>query len=87
MKAKSIKPVKDFGVTGFQVNFSILDLYRMEQLAIELQQIYIDQVNILGTQNALELTSTMLHNLFKATIGEPSSEWDFLQPNEEPCTK
>lgn len=87
MKAKAIKPVKDFGVTGFQVNFSILDLYRMEQLAIELQQIYIDQVNILGTQNALELTSTMLHNLFKATVGETSSsEWDFLQP-EEPCTK
>lgn len=87
MKTKSIKPVKDFGVTGFQVTFSILDLYKMNQLAIELQQIHIDQVNILGTQNALELTSTMLRNLFKATVGETSSEWDFLQTDEEPCTK
>ena len=76
MKAKAIKPVKDFGVTGFQVTFSILDLYKMQQLAFELE----DKVS----KNEL---SEMINKLFEATIGATNTDWDFLQTDEEPCTK
>lgn len=76
MKAKAIKPVKDFGVTGFQVTFSILDLYKMQQLAFELEA--------KGHKNEL---SDMINKLFEATIGQTNPDWDFLQTDEEPCTK
>lgn len=75
MKTKSIKPVTSFGVTGFQVTFSILDLYKMQQLAFELE----------AKESKNEL-SEMIHKLFDATIGNTNPDWDFLQP-EEPCTK
>jgi hypothetical protein len=76
MKTKSIKPVNNFGVTGFQVTFSILDLYKMQQLAFELEAKV--------PKNEL---SEMVNKLFKATIGTTNDEWDFLQTDEEPCTK
>lgn len=76
MKAKSIKPVKDFGVTGFQVTFSILDLYKMQQLAFELEA--------KGPKNEL---SAMINKLFEATIGATNVDWDFLQTDEDLCTK
>lgn len=76
MKAKAIKPVKDFGVTGFQVNFSILDLYKMQQLAFELE----------AKEPKNEL-SAMINKLFEATIGATNVEWDFLQTDEDLCTK
>lgn len=75
MKTKAIKPVQNFGITGFQVTFSILDLYKMQQLAFELE----DKV----PKNEL---SAMINMLFDATIGATHTDWDFLQP-EEPCTK
>lgn len=77
MKAKAIKPVKDFGVTGFQVTFSILDLYKMQQLAFELDTMHKGEVGEL---------SSLIHKLFNATIGTTNPDWDCLQP-EEPCTK
>lgn len=78
MKTKAIKPVKDFGVTGFQVTFSILDLYKMQQLAFEL-----DYAN----QGHVSELSSLIHKLFDATIGVTTPEWDFLKQDEEPCTK
>lgn len=78
MKAKAIKPVKDFGVTGFQVTFSILDLYKMQQLAFELDTMHKGEVGEL---------SSLIHKLFDATIGITNADWDFLQTDEEPCTK
>lgn len=76
MKTKSIKPVTNFGVTGFQVTFSILDLYKMQQLAFELE----------AKDHKNEL-SEMINKLFEATIGQTTAGWDFLQTDEEPCTK
>lgn len=76
MKAKAIKPVTNFGVTGFQVTFSILDLYKMQQLAFELESKV--------SKNEL---SEMINKLFEATIGQTTADWDFLKPDEEPCTK
>lgn len=76
MKAKAIKPVKDFGVTGFQVTFSILDLYKMQQLAFELE--------IKNPNNEL---CALVNKLFEATIGTTNPDWDCLQTDEEPCTK
>lgn len=76
MNAKSIKPVTGVGVTGFQVTFSILDLYKMQQLAFELES--------KGPKNEL---SEMVHKLFDATIGTTNPDWDFLQTDEKPCTK
>lgn len=75
MKTKSIKPIKDFGVTGFQVTFSILDLYKMQQLAFELE-----------AKISKNEMSEMINMLFDATIGNITPGWDFLLP-EEPCTK
>lgn len=75
MKTKAIKPVKDFGITGFQVTFSILDLYKMQQLAFELE----------AKEPKNELCA-MVNKLFEATIGATNADWDFLQP-DEPCTK
>lgn len=77
MKTKAIKPVQAFGVTGFQVTFSILDLYKMQQLAFEMDNAHQGQVGEL---------SSLIHKLFDATIGATNPDWDFLQP-EEPCTK
>jgi hypothetical protein len=76
MKAKSIKPVNSFGVTGFQVTFSILDLYKMQQLTFELE-----------TKVPKNELSEMVNKLFEATIGTTNPDWDFLQTDEEPCTK
>lgn len=78
MATKSIKPVQNFGVTGFQVTFSILDLYKMQQLAFEMDNAHQGQVGEL---------SSLIHKLFDATIGTTNPDWDFLKPNEEPCTK
>jgi hypothetical protein len=67
---KTIEPVKAFGVTGFKVTFSILDLYKMQQLAFELE------TRNQGVKNEL---SEMIHKLFDATIGETNENWDFLR--------
>lgn len=90
MKTKTIKPVKDFGVTGFQVTFSILDLYKMNQLAMELGEINQKASDysgdFRGQNSTLIRACEVLSELFNKTIGETNAEWDFLQP-EEPCTK
>lgn len=74
---KTIEPVKNFGVTGFKVTFSILDLYKLKQLAMELQLIS-HQPTLEGKYTALDDTAAMLNTLFFATIGETKENWDFL---------
>lgn len=75
---KTIEPVKAFGVTGFKVTFSILDLYKLRQLAMELQQISF-QPNLEGKHTALDDVAAVLNTLFFATIGETNENWDFLR--------
>lgn len=74
---KTIEPVKNFGVTGFKVTFSILDLYKLRQLAIELQLIS-HQAALEGKQTALDDVAAVLNTLFFATIGETNENWDFI---------
>lgn len=71
MKQKTIEPVKNFGVTGFKVTFSILDLYKMQQLAFELE-----------TKVPKNELSEMINKLFNATIGKTNENWDFLEEEE-----
>lgn len=73
---KTIEPVKAFGVTGFKVTFSILDLYKLRQLAMELQQISFQPT---GKHTALDDVAAVLNTLFFATIGETNENWDFLE--------
>lgn len=75
---KTIEPVKAFGVTGFKVTFSILDLYKLKQLAMELQQISF-QPTLEGKHPTLDDVATVLNTLFFATIGETYDNWDFLR--------
>lgn len=67
---KTIEPVKNFGVTGFKVTFSILDLYKMQQLAFDLE---------FGHPGVPIELCEMVHKLFNATIGETNENWDFLR--------
>lgn len=75
---KTIEPVKAFGVTGFKVTFSILDLYKLRQLAIELQLIS-HQAALEGKHTSLDDVAAVLNTLFFATIGETNDNWDFLR--------
>lgn len=79
---KTIEPVKNFGVTGFKVTFSILDLYKLQQLALELRQIS-HQPNLEGKYTTLDDVADVINGLFKATIGETNENWDFLATEEE----
>jgi len=75
---KTIEPMKAFGVTGFKVTFSILDLYKLRQLAMELQQISF-QPTLEGKHTTLDDVAAVLNTLFFATIGETNENWDFLR--------
>lgn len=80
-KIKTIEPVRDFGITGFKVTFSILDLYKLQQLSMELQLIS-HQPALEGKCTALDEAAMVLNNLFTATIGETKDNWDFLKKEE-----
>ena len=69
---KNIKPITGVGIKGYQVTFSILDMYKLKQLALETQ----DRIG--GNE-----LSIVVFELFNATVGEPKEfQWDFLT-NEE----
>ena len=70
---KNIKPITGVGIKGYQVTFSILDIYKLKQLALETQ-------DRLGGN---ELTNVLL-SLFNATVGDPDVfQWDFLTSEEK----
>lgn len=70
---KNIKPITGIGIKGYQVTFSILDMYKLKQLALETQ-------DRLGGN---DLTNVLL-SLFNATVGEPEVlQWDFLTSEEK----
>lgn len=70
---KNIKPITGIGIKGYQVTFSILDMYKLKQLALETQ-------DRLGGN---ELTNVLL-SLFNATVGDPKEfQWDFLTSEEK----
>lgn len=69
---KKIAPVRGLGISGYRVEFSILDLYKLKQLAIECEQ---------KLHQRSELTE-MIHNLFEKTVGETNANWDFLTEEE-----
>lgn len=72
-KQTNIKPVTGIGVKGYQVTFSILDMYKLKQLALEVQ----DKIG--GNE-----LSNVVFELFNATVGEPKEfQWDFLSDKEE----
>jgi hypothetical protein len=70
---KKIAPVRGLGISGYRVEFSILDLYKLKQLAIECEQ---------KLQQRSELTE-MIHNLFEKTVGGTNANWDFLTEEED----
>lgn len=72
-KQTNIKPITGIGVKGYQVTFSILDMYKLKQLALEVQ----DKIG--GNE-----LSNVVFELFNATVGEPKEfQWDFLSDKEE----
>lgn len=87
MKAKAIKPVKDFGVTGFQVTFSISDLYKMNMLADDIYRIHDELTKDGACYDSLRHVGHLFSELFRNTVNAWGSDWDCLQTDEEPCTK
>lgn len=84
-KQTNIKPVTGIGIKGYQVTFSILDLYKMRQLAFELYQL--DQVVFESKGDAkgnhsLNMAFELLNNLFEKTIGETDGNWDCFTEEE-----
>lgn len=86
-KQTNIKPITGIGVKGYQVTFSILDLYKMNQLAMELCEINQKASDFSGDfrgQNSTLIRACeVLSELFNKTIGETNAEWDFLSDKEE----
>ena len=81
---KKIYELKDYGVCGYSVQFSIKDLYNLDRLADIVMQENIRQCKEFGIGNpentaAAKLAQTIF-SLTKATIGVPAdTTWDFLQ--------
>lgn len=84
--AKKIVPVYGKGISGYKVEFSILDMYKMRQLAFELYQINQKASDFHGDfkdQNStLTMAFELLNGLFEKTIGETNNDWDFLTEEE-----
>lgn len=90
-KTKKITPITGVGTTGYKVTFSVLDLYKMKQLAFELYQldqvICADQQVISDTtpkesNSSLMMAFELLNGLFEATIGETNGDWDCFTEEE-----
>jgi hypothetical protein len=86
-KQTNIKPVTGIGVKGYQVTFSILDLYKMKQLAMELYEINQKASDFhgdfKGQNSSLTIAYELFSELFNKTIGETEGGWDFLSDKEE----
>lgn len=84
--SKKIVPVYGKGVSGYKVELSILDLYKMRQLAFELYQINQNASDyhgdFKGQNSTLTMAFELLNGLFEKTVGETNEHWDFLQEEE-----
>lgn len=83
---KKIVPVQGIGTKGYRVEFSILDLYKIKQLAIELHEINQKSSNFhgdfQGKNPTLCMAYDLLNGLFENTVGETNESWDFLSDKE-----
>lgn len=83
---KNIRPITGVGIKGYQVTFSVLDIYKMKQLAHELYEINQKASDFhgdfKGQNSTLTIAYELFSELFNKTIGETNAEWDFLT-NEE----
>lgn len=86
-QVKNIKPITGVGIKGYQVTFSILDMYKMNQLAMELYEINQKasdfRGDFKGQNSTLTIAYELFSELFNKTIGETNSDWDFLSDKEE----
>ena len=71
-KSKKIRPVSGFGTSGYQVEFSLLDLYRLREMASKCNQ---------ECEEVKELCS-VIFALFDKTVGNTSEKFDFLEEVE-----
>ena len=85
-RINKIVPVYGKGVSGYKVEFSILDLYKMRQLAFELYQINQKASDFngdfKGENSTLNNAFELLNSLFENTVGETNEHWDFLTAEE-----
>ena len=73
--SKRIQEVVTYGVAGYKVEFSVRDLYALEAMA----RMVWDRHPEDSVEKALAET---IRDLFLATIGGPSTQWDFLKKEE-----
>ena len=71
-KSKKIRPVTGFGTSGYQVEFSLLDLYRLREMASKCCH---------EGEEVKELCSVVFA-LFDSTVGKTSEKFDFLEEVE-----
>jgi hypothetical protein len=71
-KSKKIRPVSGFGTCGYQVEFSLLDLYRLREMVLKCNT---------EDENVRELCSVVFA-LFDKTVGKTSEKFDFLEEDE-----
>jgi hypothetical protein len=71
-KSKKIRPVSGFGTCGYQVEFSLLDLYRLREMASKCCH---------EDEEVKELCS-VIFALFDNTVGKTSEKFDFLEKEE-----
>ena len=82
---KKITPITGYGTTGYSVTFSVLDIYKMKQLAHELNQLGHVVFESKGDTKAtysLDMACELLKGLFEATIGETNGCWDCFTEEE-----
>ena len=72
-KSKKIRPVSGFGTCGYQVEFSLLDLYRLREMASKCCH---------EDEEVKELCS-VIFSLFDKTVGKTSEKFDFLEEETE----
>lgn len=73
-RGKKIRPVVGIGTSGYQVEFSLPDLYRLREIAASASHHEDEKVK--------ELCSVVFA-LFDKTIGKTSEKFDFLEEEAE----
>lgn len=72
-KSKKIRPVMGFGTCGYQVEFSLSDLYRLREMASKCNH---------EDEEVKELCS-VIFSLFDKTVGNTAEKFDFLAEEAE----
>ena len=77
INSKRITEIRDYGVCGYQVTFSVKDLYRLRYLAARV----FDKCEVDTAECKL---AEVISDLFSATIGgEAERDYDFLSGEKE----